>query len=38
MDGGLTEIVLGVTAGAFSPIAVIAGFKMLHRTISGKAD
>ncbi len=32
MDGGLTEIFLGVTAGAFSPLAVFAAWEMLLRT------
>ena len=35
MDGGLTEIFLGVTAGAFSPLALFAAWEMLHRTKAG---
>jgi len=36
MGGDLTELFLGVTAGAFSPVMVIAGLQMLHRTIKVK--
>jgi hypothetical protein len=36
MEGGLTEIVIGVTAGAYSPLAVIAAWQVLRRTIAGK--
>lgn len=36
MDGGLTELFLGVTAGAFSPVVVIGALQMLHRTIKVK--
>ena len=32
MDGGLTEIMLGVTLGAFSPLVAIAAFEKLVRT------
>lgn len=32
MDGGLTELFLGVTAGAFSPLALIAAWEKLRRT------
>jgi len=32
MDGGLTELFLGVTAGAFSPLALIASWEMLRST------
>ena len=35
MDGGLTELFLGVTAGAFSPLAAIAAWHMLRRTMMG---
>lgn len=35
MDGGLTEIFLGVTAGAFSPLALIAAWEMLRSTKNG---
>lgn len=38
MDGGLTELFLGVTVGAFSPIAAIAAWQMLRRTMAGNAD
>ena len=31
MDGGLTEIMLGVTLGAFSPLVAIAAFEKLVR-------
>lgn len=36
MEGGLTELFLGVTLGAYSPLAVIAGWQVLRRTISGR--
>lgn len=36
MDGGLTELFVGVTAGAYSPLALIAAWKMLRRTMQGK--
>ncbi len=32
MDGGLGELLAGVTAGAFSPLALIAAWEMLRRT------
>ncbi len=32
MDGGLTEIMLGVTLGAFSPLLAIAAIEKLVRT------
>jgi len=32
MDGGLTEIMLGVTLGAFPPLVAIAAFEKLVRT------
>lgn len=32
MDLGLPELMLGITAGAFSPIALIAACQMLVRT------
>ena len=35
MDGGLTELFVGVTAGAYSPLALIAAWKMLRRTMQG---
>lgn len=35
MDGGLTELFLGVTAGAFSPLAVIAAWEKFRRTRMG---
>lgn len=35
MDGGLTELFLGVTAGAFSPLAVIAVWEKFRRTRLG---
>ena len=35
MDGGLTELFLGVTAGAYLPLAVIAGIARLVRTGCG---
>ena len=35
MDGGLTELFVGVTAGAYSPLALIAAWKMLRRTMRG---
>lgn len=38
MDGGLTEIFLGVTAGAFSPLALIASWEMLLRTKTSRED
>lgn len=36
MEGGLTELFLGVTAGAFSPLALIAAWEMV-RTKTGHA-
>jgi hypothetical protein len=38
MDGGLTEIFLGVTAGAFSPLALFAAWEMLRRTKTSHTD
>ena len=38
MDGGLGELLVGVTAGAFSPLAVIAAWEMLLRTQTESAD
>lgn len=38
MDGGLTEIFLGVTIGAFSPLALIASWEMLRRTKTSHTD
>lgn len=38
MDGGLTEILLGVTVGAFSPLALIASWEMLRRTKTRHTD
>ena len=38
MDGGLTEIFLGVTVGAFSPLALIASWQMLRRTKTSHTD
>lgn len=38
MDGGLTELFLGVTAGAFSPLALIAAWQMVTRTGLGNSD
>lgn len=38
MDGGLTELFLGVTAGAFSPLALIAAWQMVTRTRLGNSD
>lgn len=35
MEGGLTELFLGVTAGAFSPLALIAVWEKFRRTRSG---
>lgn len=35
MDGGLTELFLGVTVGAFSPLALIASWEMLKGTKTG---
>lgn len=32
MDGGLTELFLGVTAGAYLPLALIAAVEKLART------
>lgn len=32
MDGGLTELFLGVTAGAYLPLAVIAAVGKIART------
>ena len=36
MDGGLTELFLGVTAGAFSPLALFAAWERYRRTRLGK--
>lgn len=38
MDSGLTELFLGVTVGAFSPLAVIAAWQMISRTKVGNSD
>ncbi len=38
MDGGLTELFLGVTAGAFSPLALIASWELLRRTKTSHND
>ncbi len=38
MDGGLTEIMLGVTFGAFSPLVAIAALEKLVRTRLKSAD
>lgn len=38
MDGGLTDIFLGVTLGAFSPLALIASWEMLRRTKTSHTD
>lgn len=38
MDGGLTDIFLGVTVGAFSPLALFAAWEMLHRTKTTHTD
>lgn len=38
MDGGLAEILLGVTVGAFSPLALIASWEMLRRTKTSHTD
>ena len=38
MQGGLTELFLGVTAGAFSPLALFAAWELLQRTRSGHED
>ncbi|MPM79696.1 hypothetical protein SDC9_126735 [bioreactor metagenome] len=38
MDGGLTEIFLGVTAGAFSPLALIASWELLCRTKKSRPE
>ena len=37
MDGALAELFVGVTAGAYSPLALIAAWKMLRRTKLGSA-
>jgi len=36
MDGGLTELFLGVTAGAFSPLALFSAWERFRRTRFGK--
>jgi len=38
MEVGLTELFVGVTAGAYSPLALIAAWKMLRRTLSGNVE
>lgn len=38
MEGGLTELFLGVTAGAFSPLALIAAWQMVVRTTMGNSE
>lgn len=38
MNSGLTEIFLGVTAGAFGPVALMAAWEMLRSTKSKQAD
>lgn len=38
MEGALTELFLGVTAGAFSPLALIAAWQMVARTKAGNPD
>lgn len=37
MEGGLTELFLGVTAGAFSPLALFAAWEKFRRTRLGNA-
>ena len=38
MNSGLTEIFLGVTAGAFGPVALMAAWEMLRSTKNKQAD
>lgn len=38
MDNGLADIVLGATAGAFSPLALLAAWQMLQRTKTAHTD
>ncbi len=38
MDGALTELFVGVAAGAYSPLALIAAWQMLRRTKPGSGE